>query len=170
MQYGKRVVKTIKTFEATWRPAGGRIRVVIVREHDGWLPYFCTDPGMTAETILEVMADRGAIEQTFKDVKEVWGAGQQQVRNVYASIGAFAVNLTMYSVVEAWAWSRPRGGRWWTAVGRPGTRRSGGRRTRTSARRCNARSSGKKSKALCRSGESGKSFTNLVIRLLDLAA
>jgi hypothetical protein len=105
VQYGQPVTKTIKTFEATWRPAGGRIRVVIVRERDGWLPYFCTDPGMTAETILEVMADRGAIEQTFKDVKEVWGAGQQQVRNVYASIGAFAVNLTLYSVVEAWAWA-----------------------------------------------------------------
>ena len=59
---------------------------------------------MTAAEILEVMADRGAIEQTFKDLKEVWGAGQQQVRNVYASIGAFAVNATMYSVVEAWAW------------------------------------------------------------------
>jgi DDE superfamily endonuclease len=110
VQYGKHVVKTIKTFEATWRPAGGRIRVVIVRERDGWLPYFCTDCGVTAETILEVMADRGAIEQTFKDVKEVWGAGQQQVRNVYASIGAFAVNLTMYSVVEAWAGARQEEG------------------------------------------------------------
>ena len=106
VQYGKSVTKTAKTFEATWRPAGGRIRVVIVRERDGWLPYFCTDPAVTAETVLEVMADRGAIEQTFKDVKEVWGAGQQQVRNIHASIGAFAVNLTMYSVVEAWAWSR----------------------------------------------------------------
>lgn len=106
VQYGKPVTKTIKAFEATWRPAGGRIRVVIVRERDGWLAYFCTDPAVTAETILEVMADRGAIEQTFKDVKEVGGAGQQQVRNVYAGIGALAVNLTMYSVVEAWAWAR----------------------------------------------------------------
>jgi DDE superfamily endonuclease len=106
VQYGEREVKTIKTFEATWRPAGGRIRVVIVRDDDGWLAYFCTDPAVRAEAILEAMADRGAIEQTFKDVKEVWGAGQQQVRNVYAGIGAFAVNLTLYSVVEAWAWSR----------------------------------------------------------------
>jgi hypothetical protein len=105
-QYGGREVKTIKTFEATWRPAGGRIRVVIVRERDGWLAYFCTDPSLSAVAILEAMADRGAIEQMFKDVKEVWGAGQQQVRNVYASIGAFAVNLVMYSVVEAWAWAR----------------------------------------------------------------
>jgi hypothetical protein len=106
VQYGAKVVKTIKTFLATWRPAGGCIRVVIVREERGWLAYFCTDPTVTAAAILEVMADRGAIEQMFKDVKEVWGAGQQQVRNVYASIGAWAVNLLMYSVVEAWAWAR----------------------------------------------------------------
>jgi hypothetical protein len=105
VQYGKEVVKTIKTFEATWQPAGGRIRVVLVREDSGWLAFLCTDPTVTAAVILEVMADRGAIEQLFKDLKEVWGAGQQQVRNVYASIGAFAVNLTLYSVVEAWAWA-----------------------------------------------------------------
>jgi len=106
VQYGHQVVKTIKTFLATWRPAGGVIRVVIVREPAGWLAYFCTHPQATAVEILEAMADRGAIEQTFKDVKEVWGAGQQQVRNIYASIGAWAVNLSWYSVVEAWAWSR----------------------------------------------------------------
>ena len=110
VQYGARVRKAVKTFEATWRPAGGRIRVVIVREDGGWLAYFCTDPTMSAATVLEVMADRAALEQTFKDVKEVWGAGQQQVRNVYASIGAFAVNLLMYSVVEAWAWARQEEG------------------------------------------------------------
>lgn len=100
------MVKTIKTFEATWRPVGGRIRVVLVREADGWLAFFCTDPTLPATVILETMADRGATEQMFKDLKEVWGAGQQQVRNVYACIGAFAVNLALYSVVEAWAWSR----------------------------------------------------------------
>lgn len=106
VQYGERLVKQVKTFVATWRPAGGRIRVVIVREDDGWLAYFCTDVTATAAQVLEAMADRGAIEQMFKDVKEVWGAGQQQVRNVYASIGAWAVNLVLYSVVEAWSWWR----------------------------------------------------------------
>ncbi|HEV3255832.1 MAG TPA: transposase [Gemmataceae bacterium] len=105
-QYGEKRVKHIKTFLATWPPAGGLIRVVIVREDDGWLAYFCTNPAATAADILEAMADRGAIEQAFKDVKEVWGAGQQQVRNVYAGIGAFAVNLVLYSVVEVWAWER----------------------------------------------------------------
>jgi hypothetical protein len=105
-QYGERVDKTIKTFEATWRPVGGRLRVVLVREAHGWLAFFCTDPSATAAAILEAVADRGAIEQTFKDVKEVWGAGQQQVRNVYACLGAFVVNLSLYTVVEVWAWAR----------------------------------------------------------------
>ena len=106
MQYGQRLTKTIKTFEATWRPAGGRIRVVIVREEGGWLAYFCSDPAVSAAVVLEVMADRAALEQTFKDVKEVWGAGQQQVRNVYSNEGCFNLNLWLYSLVEAWAWDR----------------------------------------------------------------
>ncbi len=106
VQYGKKVVKTIKTFEATWRPAGGCIRVVIVQEEDGWLAFFCTDVSASVVDILEAAADRGAIEQTFKDVKEVWGAGQQQVRNVHASVGAFNLNLWMYSLLEVWAWEK----------------------------------------------------------------
>ena len=106
-QYGQQVTKTIKTFLATWRPAGGVIRVVLVREEDAWLPFFCVNPKATPEEILEAMADRGAEEQTFKDVKEVWGAGQQQVRNVYSNEGCFNLNLWMYSLVEAWAWDKP---------------------------------------------------------------
>ena len=105
-QYGVKVVKRVKTFLATWRPAGGVIRVVLVREETGWLAYFCTDPTVSAADVLEIMAERTAIEQTFKDVKEIWGAGQQQVRNVYANVGAMALNLIWYSLVEAWAWLR----------------------------------------------------------------
>jgi len=106
LQYGVQVTKTIKTFLATWRPAGGVIRVVLVREQDDWLPFFCVDPAATPEEILEAMADRGAEEQTFKDVKEVWGAGQQQVRNLHSNEGCFNLNLWMYSLVEAWAWAK----------------------------------------------------------------
>jgi hypothetical protein len=106
VQYGKRVTKTCKTFLATWRPAGGLIRVVLVREEDRWLPFFCTDPEASVVDILEAAADRGAIEETNKDVKDVWGAGQQQVRNVQANVGAFNLNAWMYTVVEAWAWER----------------------------------------------------------------
>jgi hypothetical protein len=52
------------------------------------------------------VADRGAIEQTFKDVKEVWGAGQQQLRNLHANVGAWHLNLWAYTLVELWAWDQ----------------------------------------------------------------
>jgi hypothetical protein len=107
VQYGARVTKTIKTFLATWRPAGGAIRVVLVQEDDGWVAFFSTDPEVTAVAILEAMADRGALEQTNKDVKEVWGAGQQQVRNLDSNIGCFNLNLWLSSLVEVWAWDKP---------------------------------------------------------------
>jgi len=107
VQYGEEVVKTIKTFLATYRPAGGMIRVVIVKEEHDWLPYFSINPEATAEEILEGMADRGSEEETFKDVKEIWGAGQQQVRNVDSNEGCFNLNLWMYSLVEVWAWDKP---------------------------------------------------------------
>jgi hypothetical protein len=106
VQYGEEVTKTVKTFRATWRPAGGAVRVVIVREESGWIPYFCTDPEASVEEVLEAAADRTAIEQTFKDVKEVWGAGEQQVRNVYSNEACFNINLWMYTLVEAWAWDK----------------------------------------------------------------
>jgi hypothetical protein len=108
VQYGRPVTKTYKTFLATYRPAGGTIRVVLVREDDGhWLAFFSTDPELTVAAILEAVSDRAALEQTFKDVKEVEGAGQQQVRNLLANIGAWNVNLWVHALVEWWAWDQP---------------------------------------------------------------
>ena len=60
VQYGEKVTKTIKTFLATWHPAGGVIRVVLVQEEDGWVAFFCTKPEATAVEILEAVADRNA--------------------------------------------------------------------------------------------------------------
>jgi hypothetical protein len=107
VQYGEEQTKCIKTFLATWPPAGGAIRVVLVQEADGWLPFFSTDVEATAEEILTAMADRGAIELAFRDLKEVWGAGQQQLRNLYANIGAYHMNLWALTMVEAACWDRP---------------------------------------------------------------
>jgi hypothetical protein len=40
---GRVVTKTVKSFLATWEPAGGVVRVVIVKEEDGsWRAYLCT--------------------------------------------------------------------------------------------------------------------------------
>ena len=41
--YGRLVVKKYKTFLATYKPVGGVIRVVLVREPDRWVAYFSTD-------------------------------------------------------------------------------------------------------------------------------
>jgi hypothetical protein len=105
-QYRQRVTKKIKTFLATWKPAGGIIRVVLVQEENGWRAYFCTKAEATVAEVLEAAADRGALEETNKDVKEIWGADEQQVRNLAANVGCFNLNGWMYSVVEAAAWDR----------------------------------------------------------------
>lgn len=104
--YGKSMVKRYKTFLATWRPAGGVIRVVLVDEPTGWVAFFATDPAATVADILGCVADRFALETTFRDCKEVVGAGQQQVRFVWASVGAFHVCLWTFTMTEAWAWGR----------------------------------------------------------------
>jgi len=105
--YGKLVTKQIKTFLAAYRPADGVIRVVIVKEEQGCQFFFCTDPQAAPREILEAFADRAAIEQDFHDVKEVWGAGQQQVRNIWANVAAFNLNLWVHTLVECWAWNKP---------------------------------------------------------------
>lgn len=105
--YGRRVVKTFKTFLATYRPADGVIRVVIVKEEQGCQFFFCTDPQATPREVIEAFADRAAIEQDFHDVKEVWGAGQQQVRNIWTNIAVFNLNLWVHTLVECWAWNKP---------------------------------------------------------------
>lgn len=104
--YGKAVVKRYKTFCATWRPVGGAIRVVLVDEPNGWLAFFCTDADAGVADVLGLVADRFSLETCFRDVKEVVGAGQQQVRHVWASVGSFHVCLWTFTMTECWAWNR----------------------------------------------------------------
>jgi hypothetical protein len=104
--YGEKVVKEYKTFLATWRPAGGVIRVVLVDEPAGWRAYFCTDPTASVSDILGAVADRFSLEITFRECKQVVGAGQQQVRFLWASVGAFHICLWAFTMTEAWAWGR----------------------------------------------------------------
>jgi hypothetical protein len=107
---GSEVTRQFKSFLATSKLVGGVIGVVIVRFEDGgWAAYFCTDPHMEAREILETVAARWAIEEHFHDVKEVWGAGQQQVRNVWSNIACWQLNQWMYTLVELVSWDVPEG-------------------------------------------------------------
>ena len=105
--YGKQTQKKYKTFLATYRPVGGVIRVVLVKECKGWVAFFCTAADATVAQVLEAYADRAALEQVFHDIKEVHGAGQQQVRNLWANVAAFNLTLWGHTLLELWAWSQP---------------------------------------------------------------
>jgi DDE superfamily endonuclease len=102
--YGKETTVNYKTFVATWRPAGGAIRVVLVDGEKGWRAYFCTDTTASVADILGAVGDRFSLETAFRDCKQVVGAGQQQVRRLWANVGAFHVCLWSYTMTEAWAW------------------------------------------------------------------
>lgn len=104
--YGKEQQKTYKTFLATYRPAGGLIQVVLIKEKKGWVAFFCTDARAEAAAVLEAVADRAAIEQVFHDIKEVHGAGQQQLRHYWANVAAYNLNLWLYTLIELWAWGK----------------------------------------------------------------
>jgi len=108
-RYGKATVKRYKTFVATWAPAGGPIRVVLVDEPTGWVAFLCTDPAATVTDVLGCVADRFSLETAFRDLKEIVGAGQQQTRFHWANVGAFHMCLWTQTMTEAWAWDRPEG-------------------------------------------------------------
>jgi hypothetical protein len=106
---GSEVTRQYKTFVATSQLVSGQIRVVLVRfEDDSWAPYFCTDTSAEVRDILEAVAARWALEEQFHDVKEVWGAGQQQVRNVWSNVGCWNLNQWMYTLVELCSWDVPK--------------------------------------------------------------
>jgi len=101
----------VKTFLATWRVAGGVVRVVLVREESdrsSWRAYVCSDPEATVQEIAQGVADRWGIEQVFHDVKENERIGQVQLRKVWANVGAFNLGLWVNSLVELWGWKREK--------------------------------------------------------------
>jgi len=44
-------------------------RVVLVKEDHGWYAFFCTDPNVCVQDILEAFADRATIEQALHHAK-----------------------------------------------------------------------------------------------------
>jgi hypothetical protein len=105
--YGRQETKQVKMFKATYRPAGGLVLVLIVREvRDNWRAFMCSNLSATAEEILEAIADRSAVEQNFHDLKEIEGVGQQQTRNFWANVGTFHLNMWVHTMVELWAWNK----------------------------------------------------------------
>jgi hypothetical protein len=72
--YGQRVRKRYKTLKSTWKPAGGRVRAVLVAEPTGWVALRCTDVAASVAAILATVANCSALETAFRNFKEVVGA------------------------------------------------------------------------------------------------
>jgi len=107
---GRAVTRRCKTFLATWRPAGGLVRVVILKEDDGsWRAFLCTDAGAGVEAIVQAIHDRWAIEQNYHDLKEVERIEEVQLRRVWSNVGAFNLSLWVHTLIEVWAWGRAEG-------------------------------------------------------------
>jgi hypothetical protein len=167
--YGKPTVKQYKTFQAMWRPAGGAIRVVLVREADHWVAFFCTDPEATVADILESVAARFSLETAFRDVKQVVGAGEQQVRKLRTNVGAFHLCLWGYTLTEAWAWEQPSE-HWGDRSASPWddpSRRPSHADKRRAWRREMLR---EEIRTVLETGPRNENFTTVAERLLDLAA
>jgi hypothetical protein len=47
-------------------------------------------------------------EEHFHDVKEVWGAGEQQVRSVWSNIGCWHLNQWLFTLVELCCWDQAK--------------------------------------------------------------
>jgi hypothetical protein len=168
--YSRKVTKTYKRFQATYRPVGGLIAVLLVKEDDGsWRAFFCTKADATAQEILEAVADRASLEQVFHDIKEVHGSGQQQVRNIFSNIAVFNLNLWAHTYIEMWAWNKnhkelcDRSASPWDDA----DRRPSHANRRNALRRASIR---EEYSALQAVGPVARKFRALFERVLDLAA
>jgi hypothetical protein len=102
---GVEVTRQYKTFVAVSTLTAAPIRVVLVKFDGGhWIPYFCTTANATVRDIVEIAGDRWSLEEMFHDTKEVWGAGQQQVRHLWSNIGCWHLNQWLFTLVELESW------------------------------------------------------------------
>jgi hypothetical protein len=107
-QYGQVAKKRVKWFIATSKLTRGKpIKVVVIKEDDGtWVPLMSTEANMEVKEILESYGIRFGIEEVFKDLKEVWGWGKQELRLLESNEAATTMNMLLYGMVELSTWDR----------------------------------------------------------------
>jgi len=106
--YGRVVKKRTKCFVATSKLTKGKpIKVLIIKEDDGtWVPLISTNVEHSTKEILESYGVRFGIEETFKDLKDIWGWGKQELRLLESNEAATAMNMLLYDMVELTTWHR----------------------------------------------------------------
>jgi hypothetical protein len=87
-------------------PLPQRLLLVIDDSPTKRYAFFGADPNATVAEILDAFAPPRDHRAGLHDVKEVWGAGRQQVCNIWTNVAVFDSNLWMHTLVESWAWRR----------------------------------------------------------------
>lgn len=105
--YGKKVAVRCKTCEALWYNSAGDmpLRIVVVRDPKGRRrddAFFSTDPGMPAERVLELYAQRWSIEVAFRDTKQQLGFERSRARTRKAVERTAPFAFVAYGITVAW--------------------------------------------------------------------
>ena len=114
--YRKTQQVTYKEMTAQWYRACGAAlnKVIIVQTSQGnirFRVFFCTDPELSAQYILERYASRWAIEVTFRDLKQLLGFSESQAWTRLAVLRTAPFVGIVYSVVVLWYAEFGRGSR-----------------------------------------------------------
>jgi hypothetical protein len=107
-QYGQTVQKRVKCFVATSKLTRGKpVKVVLIKEDEKtWVPLMSTNAEHSAVEIMESYGVRFGIEEVFKDLKEVWGWGKQELRLLESNEAATTMNMVLFGMVELATWNR----------------------------------------------------------------
>jgi hypothetical protein len=105
----------LQTVGRRWPELGRRVLVLVLRRVLADMPrvLIAIDDSPTKRYGPEVQGaglhhdpTPGPAGAAFHNVKEVWGSGQQQVRNLWSNIACWHLNLWLYTLVELWAWNK----------------------------------------------------------------
>jgi hypothetical protein len=105
-QRGKTVKRQVYTRVVLWYTVSRNPILLVIsrdphcKEKDDF--FFTTDLSMTAEEVLECYNDRWAIEDTFKNTKQLLGGQQPQTFKGKGPERAAGLSLWLYSVVWLW--------------------------------------------------------------------
>lgn len=115
-QRGKTVKRLVYTRVVLWYKVSRKpILLVISRDGDGKEKddlFFTTDLTMTAEQVLECYNDRWAIEDTFKNTKQLLGGQHPQTYKGKGPERAAGLSLWLYSMVWLWYLNQKSGRRY----------------------------------------------------------
>jgi hypothetical protein len=107
--YGKVVRLRIKSFDAWWRVARAKLRVVIVRDPLGDRPpcyMSSTDLSLSPVQIIERFSLRWPIEQLFSDAKLIMGLDSAEVRSRHSVLRHALFSFGLVTLARLWAKKR----------------------------------------------------------------